>query len=449
MSRTSPRSVAYELLRAVDEHDAYANLAMPALLARAKLDARDAGFATELGYGTLRLRGRYDAILPFVLTRPLTKLDPPVRRVLQLGAHQLFAMRVEPHAAVSQSVSLAKSLGVASAAGFVNSVLRRLSEKPLAHWLELVSAAQPERVSRLAAMHSHPDWIVRALEGALGQTGAADELESLLSADNEAPAVSLVALPGIGPTPSPGPGDVSPLAVTHPGGAVSALEEQGLRVQDQGSQLAALTLSRYRAVSPGERWLDVCAGPGGKAALLAAEARAGGAVLQANEPSAHRAQLVRAALASVDSAISVSEHDGRELDGRFERILLDAPCSGLGALRRRPEARWRKSEAELRELTHLQTQLLRHSLTLLAPGGVLCYVTCSPDVRETRDVLDRVVPGRSDVRLIDTAPVLDRIAPRSLDAASGSAAQLWPHRHGTDAMFIQLIEKVGSPHGAH
>ena len=460
MSAKSARRVAYDLITSVDENAAYANLAMPALLARAKLSPRDAGFATELGYGTLRLRGRYDAVAGLLSSRPITKLDAPVRRLLQLGAHQLFGMRVEAHAAVSQTVGLAGQVGVRSATGYINSVLRRMSEHPVEYWLERVSVAYPQRNARLAALHSHPEWVVASLESALEAAGSQEELEAMLEADNASPEVSLVSLPGLGPDLAArsaigAPGNVSPLAIRHPGGALIGLEERGLRVQDEGSQLAALALSRLREAAPGERWLDICAGPGGKAALLAAEARQNGAALTANEVSAHRAQLVRNALTTVDPSVTVLEQDGRALSGTFERILLDAPCSGLGALRRRPEARWRKTEAELRALSVLQRELLEHSLSLLSPGGVLAYVTCSPDVRETSEVVQaalasfRGTGSAVSFRPVETAPVLDRIAGKPLNAKVGTAAQLWPHRHGTDAMFIQLIEKVGSSHGSH
>jgi 16S rRNA (cytosine967-C5)-methyltransferase len=223
-----------------------------------------------------------------------------------------------------------------------------------------------------------------------------------------------------------------------------------LRVQDEGSQLAALALSRVRPVVPGERWLDVCAGPGGKAALLGAEAARGGARLVASEISPARTELVRRAVALLGDAVVVRTTDGLELgrDPResYDRIMLDAPCSGLGALRRRPEARWRKSEQDVVELAALQKGLLRAALAALVPGGVLAYVTCSPHPLETTQIVDAVLEGRSDVERIDTAEVLDLVSTRPLDARVGrGAVQLWPHQHATDAMFIQLLRRAGAP----
>ncbi|QVG67930.1 RsmB/NOP family class I SAM-dependent RNA methyltransferase [Curtobacterium flaccumfaciens pv. flaccumfaciens] len=221
-----------------------------------------------------------------------------------------------------------------------------------------------------------------------------------------------------------------------------------LRVQDEGSQLAALALSRSSEVRAGERWLDMCAGPGGKAALLAAEAQQGGATLVANELVPARAGLVRNALGVFGDHVRVVEGDARRYgrDGTgmtFDRILLDAPCTGLGALRRRPEARWRKLPEDVEELAALQTELLDAAVRVLAPGGTLAYVTCSPHLAETRGQVDALM-GRHGDRLeqLDTATIVRGVAARDPEIADGATAQLWPHRIGTDAMFIALFRRV-------
>ncbi|MES1212184.1 MAG: rRNA small subunit methyltransferase B, partial [Leifsonia sp.] len=210
-------------------------------------------------------------------------------------------------------------------------------------------------------------------------------------------------------------------------------------------QLAALALTRARPVLAGEHWLDLCAGPGGKAAVLAAEAALGGATLLANELVATRARLVRNALAVFDEPPQVVEGDGRRFgDGEqlFDRILLDAPCTGLGALRRRPEARWRKQPGDVAGLTRLQAELLEAAVRALAPGGLLAYVTCSPHPAETREVVAAALARHPELTALDTPAVLAGIATRELDLAPASHAQLWPHHHDTDAMFIQLMTKV-------
>lgn len=451
-SRIQPaRRVAYDVLRAVHSSDAYANLLLPARLAEAGLSDADAGLATELTYGTLRRQGYYDRVVELASGRPLSKIDPEVLDALRLGVHQLLGMRVAAHAAVDESVALVAAAGKRSATGFANGVLRTISRSSPAEWgqraLEGLSGD-----ARLAMAHAHPLWIVEALRAALSAEGRGDELETLLAADNDPPRVSLVALPGLTTVVEVGePGAVSPIAARSAGGDPAdnpVIASGRARVQDEGSQLAALALTRARPIIPGERWLDLCSGPGGKAAVLAAEAVLGGAVLLANELIPARAGLVRRALSVFSEPPRVVEGDGRRFgagDERFDRILLDAPCAGLGALRRRPEARWRKQPADLAALTGLQSELLEAAIRALAPGGLLAYVTCSPHIDETRAVVDDALSRHPELTAVDTQAVLARIATRELDLAAGSHAQLWPHRHGTDAMFIQLMVKRDAP----
>jgi len=447
------RRVAYDVLRAVHGSDAYANLLLPTILADARLSDADAALATELTYGTLRRQGYYDRVIELASGRPLSKIDPEVLDAVRLGVHQLLGMRVAAHAAVDESVALVAAAGKRSATGFANGVLRTISRSSPAEWQErALEGLQVD--ARLAMEHAHPLWIVEAFRAALNAEGRADELAALLAADNDAPRVSLVALPGLASIDElGGPGTVSPIAARSVGGdpAANPIVASGrARVQDEGSQLAALALSRARPIVAGEHWLDLCSGPGGKAAVLAAEAAIGGAVLLANELIPTRARLVRNALAVFSEPPEVVEGDGRRFgaDGRqFDRILLDAPCTGLGALRRRPEARWRKQPSDLAGLTALQHELLETAIQALAPGGMLAYVTCSPHLDETQKVVAHALSRHSDIGLIDTPAVLARIATRDLDLAPGSHAQLWPHRHGTDAMFIQLMTKAADGQG--
>jgi 16S rRNA (cytosine967-C5)-methyltransferase len=326
-------------------------------------------------------------------------------------------------------------------------VLRTISRSTADEWREL-ALEDLSGDGRLAVEHAHPLWVVEAFRDALDAEGHAEELAALLLADNEPPRVSLVALPGLATPDEVGElGAVSPIAARSAGGdpAANPVVASGrARVQDEGSQLAALALTRARPVIAGERWLDLCAGPGGKAAVLAAEAAIGGATLLANELVPTRARLVRNALAVFADPPSVVEGDGRRFghsEDRFDRILLDAPCTGLGALRRRPEARWRKQPSDVAELTVLQGELLDAAIQALAAGGLLAYVTCSPHLSETRQVVASALVRHPDISVVDTPTVLAGIATRDLELPPGSHAQLWPHRHGTDAMFIQLLTK--------
>lgn len=455
MSRVQPsRQVAADVLAAVRGSDAYANLLLPVRIREAGLSGADAGFATELVYGTLRMQGLYDRIIELAARRPVAKLDGPVLDVLRLGVHQLLGMRVAPHAVLDESVELVRRARKASASGFVNGVLRTISRETPETWrvraVEGLSGA-----ARLAVEFSHPVWVVEAFDSALRIEGAESQLTDLLAADNVAPQVAFAALPGVADarTLAAGaeaftPGRLSPLALASSGGDPAQLPEVAagrVRVQDEGSQLAALALTRARPVTAGERWLDLCAGPGGKAAVLAGEARLGGARLVANEMVPARAGLVRNALAVFGDgpdAPEVVEGDGRRFGAageRFDRILLDAPCTGLGALRRRPEARWRKAPSDLAALTALQAELIDAAVAALAPGGLLAYVTCSPHPDETHAQVDAALERHALLRRVDTPDVLAEISLHPLDLPGRGSAQLWPHRHGTDAMFIQLL----------
>ncbi|QRY41199.1 rRNA small subunit methyltransferase B [Microbacterium hominis] len=448
----SPRWVAYDVLRAVHDSDAYANLLLPRAITRAGLTGPDAGLATELTYGTLRREGTYDAIIADAARRPVADIDPAVRDALLLGVHQLVAMRTPAHAAVNETVRQVRKAVGASAAGFANAVLRRVSERTPDEWDERLAAGARSDDERLALRYAHPVWVIRAFRRALAAESRADELEALLAADNAAPVVTLAALPGLAHRPSDAaPTPYSPLGFRSAGGDPGALVAASgglVRVQDEGSQLAALALSRALPVAPGERWLDLCAAPGGKTAVLAAEALAHGAELEANELSPARAPLVRDSVASVPLEVPVSEEDGRTraARGRYDRILVDAPCTGLGALRRRPEARWRKQPADVPELAALQTELLDAAIAALRPGGIVAYVTCSPHLAETAAVVADALRTHGDtIEEIDARAVVAGISDAPIDLAApadGSGrAQLWPHRHGTDAMSISLLRK--------
>ncbi|MEV5042577.1 RsmB/NOP family class I SAM-dependent RNA methyltransferase [Microbacterium sp. LMI1x-1-1.1] len=449
---SAARDVAYAVIRAVGEDDAYANLLLPRELERARLSTADAALATELTYGTLRRVGTYDAIIEMAASRPVSGIDAPVLDALRLGTHQLLATRVPAHAAVHETVDLVGRVAGRRATGFANAVLRRVSERDEEEWLTRIEDAARSDDERLAVRFAHPVWIIRAFRRALSVEGRGDELLDLLAADNAAPTVTLTALPGVGSIPEDAERTpFSPIGFRLAGGDPDRIVRGSggaVRVQDEGSQLAALALSRAVPIRAGERWLDLCAAPGGKTAVLAAEGATGGAIVEANEVSPARARLVRQSVAAVPLDVPVSEEDGRTRAGRgvYDRILVDAPCTGLGALRRRPEARWRKAPADVPELTQLQTELLIAAVDALAPGGVVAYVTCSPHLAETAGVVAEVERRFGDaLTQLDAREVLRQVAGGDIDLAEPSdgsgRAQLWPHRHGTDAMSIWLLRK--------
>jgi 16S rRNA (cytosine967-C5)-methyltransferase len=449
------RRVAYDVIAAVRESDAYANLLLPTRIQRAALNTADAALATELTYGTLRMQGFYDRVIALAANRSVDKIDPAILDVLRLGTHQLLGTRVATHAAVNESVSLAKQVGSQSATGFCNGVLRTISRTSTLEWTNQVLAGIDSVDERLAAQYSHPSWVVRAFRQALRAEGRETELEELLAADNMAAKVNMVALPGLVTADDLDllgqPDEFAPTGFVLEGGDPYHLMSQSegrVRVQDEGSQIAALALSRARPIVAGERWLDLCAGPGGKAALLAAEARTGGAVLVANELVPARAALVRNALAPLPEPVPVWEVDGTLIGAThpatFDRILLDAPCTGLGALRRRPEARWRKTPRDVADLAGLQSGLIDAALVALKPGGILAYVTCSPHTAETRAIVALAVKkSAGSVTHLDTAAIVQSFSAANLDLQGDTGSvQLWPHRHGTDAMFITLLQRA-------
>ncbi|WP_298036220.1 RsmB/NOP family class I SAM-dependent RNA methyltransferase [uncultured Microbacterium sp.] len=449
------RRVAYDVIRAVGESDAYANLLLPSAIAQAQLSTQDAALATELTYGTLRRCGTYDAIISSAAGRAAEDIDPPVLDALRLATHQILSTRVASHAAVNEAVNIVATEAGRGAASFTNAVLRRISRDTPGQWQERIEAEARSDDERLGLRTAHPVWIIRALRRALAAEGRVDELEELLEADNISPEVTLVALPGLADPGQPAR-PYAPTAFGSPGGNPQAVIEAAggtIRVQDEGSQLVALALSAARPIAAGERWLDLCAGPGGKTALLAAIAHQHDIALEANEVVPARAGLVRKALEAVPGDVTVHESDGRALTSahpdRFDRILVDAPCTGLGALRRRPEARWRKSPADVADLTPLQTELLGGAIDALVPGGIVAYVTCSPHLAETSGVVAEVLRTRDDVVELDAAAVLSSVTNSPIDLGDDGSGhvQLWPHRHGTDAMFLALLQRTSPETG--
>ena len=503
-TRADPaRGVAFKVLSAVAERDAYANLLLPALLRDSGLTGRDAALATELAYGTLRGQGSYDAILAICSDRDLDRIDPPLRPVLRLGAHQLLATRIGAHAAVATSVDLARDVAGPRPAGFVNAVLRRVATRDFESWLEIAAPSRAEDiVGHLSIRYSHPRWIVSALADALAESPESGlaETEAALAAGGERPRVTLCAVPGLADpaelvAAGAEPGRWSPYAAALAEGdpaQVPAVGQGRAAVQDEASQLAALALARVDAPGngaglAGARWLDVCAGPGGKARLLAALAGASGARLLAADVRPHRARLLQTALAKAaqaqgaalaaaardpavagavqaqgaavadaarDPAVAGAAQDVAAVvaadgtvpawrPGTFGRVLADVPCSGLGALRRRAEARWRRTPDDVTALVPVQRALLDAALDSAAPDGVVAYVTCSPHVAETRDVVTAVLAGRDDVQVLDAPAVLPEVPGLRCPEPHGAFAQFWPHRHGTDAIFLALLRRTG------
>ncbi|OBI08534.1 rRNA cytosine-C5-methyltransferase [Mycolicibacter nonchromogenicus] len=439
------RRAAFDVLQAVSQRDAYANLALPALLAERGIAGRDAAFATELTYGTCRVRGLLDAIIGAAAQREPETIHPVLLDLLRLGSYQLLRTRVEPHAAVSTTVDQAVIEFDSARGGFVNGVLRTISARDEQSWTaELAPNADTDPIGHAAFVRAHPRWIAQAFADALGAD--AGELDAVLAGDDERPRVHLAARPGavtaaeLAAAVGGEVGRYSPYAVYLPGGdpgQLDAVRTGQALVQDEGSQLVARALALAPVDGDTGRWLDLCAGPGGKTALLAALGAQTGARVTAVEQAPHRAALVAENTRGL--GVQVLTADGRDsgLEPGFDRVLVDAPCTGLGALRRRPEARWRRRPADIPVLAKLQRELLGAAIGLTRPGGVVLYATCSPHLAETVGVVADAL-RRHSVRALDTRELFAPVD----DLGAGPHVQLWPHRHGTDAMFAAALQVI-------
>ena len=432
------RLLAFDLLTEVNRNEGYSNLLLPQALNASKLDERDRSLVTELLYGTIRMQGKHDWVLAQISDRPWTEVDPGIVDLCRLGVHQLHEMRVPDHAAVASTVEVARKRLGESKASFVNALLRNVTRTSQEDWFApLQEISDP--VERLSIQYSHPTWIVSAYFDLLKDW---PEVEQALAINNEPATPTLVSWPGlssqqdlidIGAEPT----TYSPYGGHWKGnpGVLDLVKSRKIGVQDEGSQLVATV---FASAADGSSWLDMCAGPGGKAALLSSIARQRGITFTANEVSAVRADLVR----QVVNGDRVMVGDGREIgknEEKFDAILIDAPCTGLGALRRRPEVRWRRTLQDLRELTALQRELIESAISALNVGGVLGYATCSPHLAETSIQVADIKKKFSNVEQIAVGPLL----PQDLQGGvREEAMSLWTHRSGTDAMYLALFKKV-------
>ncbi|MFM2433382.1 MAG: hypothetical protein RI974_122 [Actinomycetota bacterium] len=440
------RQVALEVLIRVEADDAYANLLLNQLSTTKRLDSRNAALAQELAFGSLRRKNTLEAIINEVSSRSVADLDPGVRAVLQLGVYQLLYTRIPVHAALNESVEQSKVFAGGKASGLVNASLRKVAQNDLDYWMHAILAKAINETERMALKYAHPAWIVTSLKLALNADGRSADLEHLLESDNEPARVNLVALPGqvdnaiLADFEQHVSSPIGYLAPAGNPGEIPSVADGSMRVQDAGSQLVALVAAH--GAKANESWLDLCAGPGGKAVLLAAVAKTNDSVLTCVEPAPHRAELVRKALAASGLTAKVMQLDGRAVTGSFDRILVDAPCTGLGALRRRPEARWRKSPSDLKELNALQNELIEAAWAALKPGGVLTYSTCSPHPSETTAIVEQALRKfGASAELLNANAILSEIEPSLRLNPNRKTAQLWPDRDDTDAMFIAVIRK--------
>lgn len=431
------RLLAFDLLTEVNRNEGYSNLLLPQALNASSMDERDRSLVTELLYGTIRMQGKHDWVLAQISDRPWNEVDSGIVDICRLGVHQIHEMRIPDHAAVAATVEVARKRIGESKASFVNALLRSVTRKSIEEWFDPLDAIT-DTVERFSIRYSHPEWIVSAYYDLLKNW---DEVEAALKINNEAATPTLVSWPGfstqedllsIGGEPT----EFSPYGAHWKGnpGALDLIKARKIGVQDEGSQLVAEVFSK---AAGGSSWLDLCAGPGGKAALLSSIARQRSIIFTANEISSARAELVK----QVVHGDRVLVSDGRTIGSspeKFDAILIDAPCTGLGALRRRPEVRWRRTLQDLRELTQLQRELVDSAILALNPGGLLGYATCSPHLAETSIQVADIKKKYSEMQQV----IVDQYLPSTLTGATRDGAMsLWTHKHGTDAMYLALFQK--------
>ena len=435
------RELALQILVATESRSAYSDRLLETRLRESGLDPRDAALVTSLVQGTLRHRALLDHHLSGLTQSSLEDLPPWIRAALRLGAYQLLVLtRVPARAAVDESVKLARRYGHPGTAGLVNAVLRRLADGARA----ALPDSEQDPIGRLAILHSHPRWIV---ERWIARWGAA-EAERLLEADNQEPRVSIrgnthrigpaalvAALEAEGWSAEPGPNG-GPVYLLPRGFVVSRsrlFREGFFSLQDEAEAVVPLLLG----AKPGERALDLCAAPGGKASQIAERIQPGG-LLVAVERHAGRTRALRENLVGRLRLPSVhvicADATRPPLREPFARVLVDAPCTGLGVLRRRADARWRKEEGAIAEMAALQRSILGAAAPLVRPGGVLVYSVCSLEPEETDDIVRSFLSEHREFRLDDARPFV----PVAL-AGDEPVLRALPHVHGTDGVYAARL----------
>ena len=435
------RLLAYDLISQVNRGGAYANLRLPELLDKSELELRDRAFVTELAYGTLRMQGKHDYAISKKADRSFSELDEKIVDLLRLGIHQIFEMRVPIHAAVGETVEVARAVAGESKASYVNAILRSISSD-LEIYERLESDTTVSDIEKLAILYSHPTWIISAYYDQLKDW---QEVIALLKINNIPASPHIIAWPGkstvneileTGGTKLP-LGTYSVLS-DHLPNEYPAIKDKRAGIQDMGSQLISEIFYATRDESA-VQWLDLCAGPGGKAALLNNLLSQDSNTYEflANEPSEHRAELV-ARVVPKSMIVSFDGRDSASFGKKFDRILIDAPCSGLGALRRRPEARWRRTLNDLKELLPLQRELIDSAYEMLNPGGIIAFATCSPLLAETKGQVLDAQYRHKDLRILD----ISEYSPANRTGVNADGTlQLWTHLDGSDSMFMALLQK--------
>lgn len=445
MAKKGAREIALDVLNRVDEHKSYSNLELRHVLDRSEIGTQDAGLVTELVYGTIQRRLTLDHVLGHFVGKK--KVQTWVRNLLRLSLYQIrFLDRIPERAAVHEAVEIAKRRGHQGIASMVNGVLRNVLRQPDV-WERL---PQGDAVQRIAVAHSHPEWLVRQWVKTYGE----ETTIAICEANNLPPHTSvrvntlrttrdqlLERMQEEGYAKS---SELSPQGILLAGGHAAGsrwFQEGFCTVQDESSMLVAPAL----APEPGMRVLDACAAPGGKTTHLAEIMGNRGQIIACDVHPHKRDLIARAAERLGISIIEPIVSDALDLPdrglGTFDRVLLDAPCSGFGVIRRKPDLKWNKTADDVRAIANLQLELLRRVSSLLAPGGLLVYSTCTIEPAENQEIVRRFVADHPDFEL--DATLADDMPAAVRDKLDGGFVQILPHHFDSDGFFIARMKRKG------
>lgn len=458
MKNKTARGMALEVLYAVDHEGAFSNIALNRVLEKYRPEKIDRGFITELVYGTLRTLNTLDWVLGRFLRKPLAGLPPWIRNILRMGVYQILYMEKVPEsAACNESANLARNYGHAGTVKLVNGVLRNVARN--AAQLEFPEMGK-DPVKSIAIRYSHPEWLIRRWIAEFGP----EDTEKLCRANNEIPANAIrtntlkitrddlqrvLAGEGIEAVP----GKYAPETLVIEGfksvGTIEAHRTGLFMVQDESSTLVGHAVKPR----PGSFVIDACSAPGGKSTHLAQLMENKGHIVSADVHS-HKMKLIREnadrlGVEIIEPVVLDAAEMDRQYAGRADSILVDAPCSGLGVLRRRPEIRWRKQPGQIDELHCLQVKILGSAAKCLKPGGTLVYSTCTVTHEENIDVVNEFLDGNAGFSLVSLEGYLpDKLAGMpGTDTLNKGYVQFLPHIHGTDGFFIARMQKTGDKFG--
>jgi 16S rRNA (cytosine967-C5)-methyltransferase len=448
------RRAAFEVLRRVFEQGAWADRALPAALKRHGVAPDDRPLAQRLAYGAVQRRGTSDHVAETLSSRPVERLDAPIRAALRLGLYELLYSKGAAHAVVDEAVELAKSSpeGRRGGGGLVNAVLRRAASEREAILSSLVDA-DPKSAS---IRHSYPTWLAELWWEELGP----EDARALMEAGNRPAETALranelrigrdellreLADAGVRVAPAPGPSPLdSPESILVSGPIGDAGAEAIADGRAVGQSRASVAAVRLLDPRPGERVLDLCAGPGLKTTQLAARMRNEGEI-SSLELRPQRARQVRELAARLGAEIvhgEVRNAGSGDLGGGYDRVLVDPPCSDLGTLASRPDARWRKHADDPARLADLQRAILAGGAGSLAPGGTLVYSTCTISVRENEEVVESLLRADGERLRVSADPLGDQY-PELASGRDRRFLQTRPDRDGTDGFFIARLRREG------